>query len=111
MGTIEIHLKGFVYDAQPSIVHQWIYGWSSLDAGHNGDNAGSKQGLMTLKEIDEYKKLLNLRRLNSPREGITVGQTIMIFKKWADGHTEDLNQSARAYLMMSLINAYRWEKM
>jgi hypothetical protein len=65
---------------------------------------------MNPSEIKEFKDVLNLQRLNIPREGIAVGQAMLIFKKWAKDHPEDLNQSARACLMMSLIDAYGWTK-
>jgi hypothetical protein len=67
------------------------------------------QGL-TSSQIADYKEMINLRRLGIPKDGLAVGQVIMIYKKWAGEHPEDLNQSARACLMMALIKAYGWEK-
>lgn len=61
---------------------------------------------------DQRKKLskeVNFHRLNIPKEGLAVGQVILVYKKWAEKHPEKLNGTARACILESLMEAYGWK--
>jgi len=65
--------------------------------------------LMPEGERGKLAKKVNFNRLNIPKNGVHVGQLILIFKKWAEKHPEKLNETARACIFVSLVEAYGWK--
>jgi hypothetical protein len=66
-------------------------------------------GAMTEEEREKVSKKLNFHRVNIPDSGIVSGQTMLIYKKYAEKHPERLNESARTCLLGALIEAYGWK--
>ena len=52
---------------------------------------------------------IKFHRLKIPKEGIAIGQAILIYKKWAEKNPEKLNESARICIWSSIIEAYGWD--
>ncbi len=65
--------------------------------------------IMTEGERTKLSKQINFSRLNIPKEGIHVGQLILIFKKWAEKHPEKLNGTARICIWEALVESYGWK--
>lgn len=65
--------------------------------------------LMSEKERIKWAKEMNFNRLNIPKEGIAVGQGVLIFQKWAKNHPEELNNTMRLCLWLSLAETYGWK--
>ncbi len=61
------------------------------------------------KEKQKMLKDINFHRLNIPKEGIAVGQLILIYKKYAEQNPEKLNGSARVCILESIVKAYGWK--
>ena len=61
------------------------------------------------KEREKIAKEFNFRRIDIPEDGLAVGQVMMIYKKWANEHPEQLNGTARVCVHLSLIKAYGWK--
>jgi hypothetical protein len=48
-------------------------------------------------------------RLNLPKEGIAVGQFILVFKKYAEKNPGKLNGTPRGCLLESLVQEFGWK--
>jgi hypothetical protein len=65
--------------------------------------------IMTEEERKKFAKELNFHRVNVPDSGIAAGQTMLIYKKFAEKHPERLNETARSCLFGALVDAYGWK--
>jgi len=65
--------------------------------------------LFSESEREKLAKEMNFHRINIPKHGIAVGQLELIFKKYAESNPENLDESARACLLESIIEAYGWK--
>lgn len=64
---------------------------------------------LTEEERDKISGEINFRRVNFPKNGLPTGQLILIYKKFAETHPEQLSNSARCCLFESIIEAYGWK--
>lgn len=65
--------------------------------------------ILTETERNEISKEMDFYRLNTPKEGIAVGQLVLIYKKYAENHPKKLSGSARVCVLESIIEAYGWK--
>jgi hypothetical protein len=66
-------------------------------------------GLMTEEERNKISKKMNFHRLNIPKEGIAIGQLILIYKRFAEKYPKELSGTARVCVWQSLVDAYGWK--
>ena len=64
---------------------------------------------LTEAERDKFSGEINFHRVNFPKNGLPTGQLILIYKKYAEKHPEQLSNSARCCLFESIIEAYGWK--
>lgn len=64
---------------------------------------------LTEKQRDKISGEINFNRVNFPKNGLPTGQLILIYKKYAEKHPEQLSNSARCCLFESIIEAYGWK--
>ena len=65
--------------------------------------------LLSEKEREKLAKEMRFHRINIPKGGLHAGQLILIFKKYAEEHPEQLNESARSCIWVSLVDSYGWK--
>ena len=65
--------------------------------------------LMSAKEREKFSKEMNFQRLEMPKEGIAIGQLILIYKNFSEKYPKKLSGSARVCILQSLIEAYGWK--
>ena len=64
---------------------------------------------LTEEEREKISGEINFHRVNFPKNGLPTGQLILIYKKFAESHPEQLSNSARCCLFESIIEAYGWK--
>jgi len=64
---------------------------------------------LTDSERSKMSKSINFKRINLPQDGMISGQIELIYKKWAMNNPEELNNTARVCLLLSLIEAFGWK--
>ena len=72
-------------------------------------NATFPPKMMSDQERGKYAKQLNFNRLNIPEAGLVTGQLMLIFKKYAEKHPEELNDTANVCLFNAIAEAYGWK--
>ena len=65
--------------------------------------------VLTEEERVKISGEINFNRVNFPKNGLPTGQLILIYKKYAEKHPEQLGNSARCCLFESIIEAYGWK--
>jgi hypothetical protein len=60
-------------------------------------------------EREKLAKEINFHRLNLPKDGIAVGQFILVFKKYAEKNPGKLSGSSRVCLWESLVDEFGWK--
>ena len=65
--------------------------------------------LSIINERNKLAKDMKFHRINIPESGLAAGQLMLIFKKFAEKHPEELNGTVRACIFMSLVEAYGWK--
>jgi hypothetical protein len=65
--------------------------------------------MLSESEREKFAKEMNFNRLNLPKEGIAVGQFILVYKKYAEKNPGRLYGTPRACLLESLVKEFGWK--
>jgi hypothetical protein len=65
--------------------------------------------MLSETEREKFAKEIRFYRLNLPKEGIAVGQFILVYQKYAEKNPGKLNGTPRVCLLESLVQEFGWK--